>query len=311
MRKDPIYHSTYTGRPPDEPAVLGVALNEVFVPILQKQFPEIEDFYLPPEGCSYRMAVVTMKKQYPGHAKRVMMGVWSFLRQFMYTKFVVVCDESVNARDWGEVVGAMTRHMDPAKDTLMIESTPIDSLDFASPVAGLGSKMGLDATKKWDAEIQLAGTKPSKSPLLNLEEYAQAIQQRHPEIKQLHFPAGAIAGQMAIVNIDKQQPGQGEQIMHSIWSYLSEQSDLKFIIVCDDDVDVTDWNDVIWAITTRMDPSRDTVMLKATQQQSSRIGLDATNKLPEEITREWGTPIKKDPELVAKIDDLWSKLGID
>nr|WP_260261394.1 4-hydroxy-3-polyprenylbenzoate decarboxylase [Vibrio intestinalis] len=311
MRKDPIYHSTYTGRPPDEPAVLGVALNEVFVPILQKQFPEIEDFYLPPEGCSYRMAVVTLKKQYPGHAKRVMMGVWSFLRQFMYTKFVVVCDESVNARDWGEVVGAMTRHMDPVKDTLMIESTPIDSLDFASPVAGLGSKMGLDATKKWDAELQLAGTKPSKSPLLNLEEYAYAIQQRHPEIKQLHFPAGAVAGQMAIVNIDKQQAGQGEQIMHSIWSYLSEQSDLKFIIVCDDDVDVTDWNDVIWAITTRMDPSRDTVMLKATQQQSSRIGLDATNKLPEEITREWGTPIKKDPELVAKIDDLWSKLGIE
>ncbi|WP_432816158.1 hypothetical protein [Vibrio intestinalis] len=137
------------------------------------------------------------------------------------------------------------------------------------------------------------------------------MQQRHPEIKQLHFPAGAVAGQMAIVNIDKQQAGQGEQIMHSIWSYLSEQSDLKFIIVCDDDVDVTDWNDVIWAITTRMDPSRDTVMLKATQQQSSRIGLDATNKLPEEITREWGTPIKKDPELVAKIDDLWSKLGIE
>ncbi|MDA0150021.1 4-hydroxy-3-polyprenylbenzoate decarboxylase [Vibrio sp. LaRot3] len=311
MRKDPIYHSTYTGRPPDEPAVLGVALNEVFVPILQKQFPEIEDFYLPPEGCSYRMAVVTMKKQYPGHAKRVMMGVWSFLRQFMYTKFVVVCDETVNARDWGEVVGAMTRHMDPIKDTLMIESTPIDSLDFASPVAGLGSKMGLDATKKWDAELQLAGTQPSKSPLLNLDEYAQAIQQRHPEIKQLHFPAGAVAGQMVIVNIDKQAAGQGEQIMHSIWSYLSEQSDLKFIIVCDGDVDVTDWNDVIWAITTRMDPSRDTIMLNATQEQSSRIGLDATNKLPQEVTREWGTPIKKDPELVTKIDQLWSKLGID
>ena len=151
-RKDPIYHSTYTGRPPDEPAILGVALNEVFVPIIQKQFPEIVDFYLPPEGCSYRMAVVTMKKQYPGHAKRVMMGVWSFLRQFMYTKFVIVCDDDVNARDWNDVMWAITTRMDPARDTVMIENTPIDYLDFASPVSGLGSKMGLDATNKWAGE---------------------------------------------------------------------------------------------------------------------------------------------------------------
>jgi len=151
-RRDPIYHSTYTGRPPDEPAILGVALNEVFVPILQKQFPEIVDFYLPPEGCSYRMAIVTMKKQYPGHAKRVMMGVWSFLRQFMYTKFVIVCDDDVNARDWNDVIWAMTTRMDPTRDTTMIESTPIDYLDFASPVSGLGSKMGLDATNKWPGE---------------------------------------------------------------------------------------------------------------------------------------------------------------
>jgi 4-hydroxy-3-polyprenylbenzoate decarboxylase len=151
-RENPIYHSTYTGRPPDEPAILGVALNEVFVPILQKQFPEIVDFYLPPEGCSYRMAVVTMKKQYPGHAKRVMMGVWSFLRQFMYTKFVIVCDDDVNARDWNDVIWAITTRMDPARDTTMIENTPIDYLDFASPVSGLGSKMGLDATNKWAGE---------------------------------------------------------------------------------------------------------------------------------------------------------------
>lgn len=152
QRTHPIYHSTYTGRPPDEPAILGVALNEVFVPILQKQFPEIIDFYLPPEGCSYRMAVVTMKKQYPGHAKRVMMGVWSFLRQFMYTKFVVVCDDDVNARDWNDVIWAITTRMDPARDTVMIENTPIDYLDFASPVSGLGSKMGLDATNKLPGE---------------------------------------------------------------------------------------------------------------------------------------------------------------
>jgi 4-hydroxy-3-polyprenylbenzoate decarboxylase len=151
-RENPIYHSTYTGRPPDEPAILGVALNEVFVPILQKQFPEIVDFYLPPEGCSYRLAVVSMRKQYPGHAKRVMLGVWSFLRQFMYTKFVIVVDEEVNARDWKDVIWAMTTRMDPARDTVMIENTPIDYLDFASPVSGLGSKIGFDATNKWPGE---------------------------------------------------------------------------------------------------------------------------------------------------------------
>ena len=160
QRRDPIYHSTYTGRPPDEPAILGVALNEVFVPILQKQFPEIVDFYLPPEGCSYRLAVVSMKKQYPGHAKRVMFGVWSFLRQFMYTKFVIVVDDDVNARDWNDVVWAITTRMDPARDTVLVENTPIDYLDFASPVSGLGSKMGLDATSKWPGETQREWGRP-------------------------------------------------------------------------------------------------------------------------------------------------------
>jgi 4-hydroxy-3-polyprenylbenzoate decarboxylase len=153
-RKQPIYHSTYTGRPPDEPAILGVALNEVFVPILQKQFPEITDFYLPAEGCSYRMAVVSMKKQFPGHAKRVMMGVWSFLRQFMYTKFIIVTDEDIDIRNWEDVIWAITTRMDPTRDTVMIDNTPIDYLDFASPVSGLGSKMGLDATNKMPGETQ-------------------------------------------------------------------------------------------------------------------------------------------------------------
>jgi 4-hydroxy-3-polyprenylbenzoate decarboxylase len=152
MRRDPIYHSTYTGKPPDEPAVLGAALNELFIPLLQKQFPEILDFYLPPEGCSYRLAVVRMRKQYPGHAKRVMFGVWSFLRQFMYTKFIVVCDDDVDVRDWKEVVWAVTTRVDPARDTTLVENTPIDYLDFASPLAGLGSKLGIDATNKWPGE---------------------------------------------------------------------------------------------------------------------------------------------------------------
>ena len=152
MRREPIYHSTYTGKPPDEPAMLGLALNEVFVPLLQKQFPEITDFYLPPEGCSYRLAVVSMKKQYPGHARRVMFGIWSFLRQFMYTKFIVVVDDDIDIREWKEVVWALTTRVDPARDTLIAEGTPIDYLDFAAPVAGLGSKMGIDATNKWPGE---------------------------------------------------------------------------------------------------------------------------------------------------------------
>jgi 4-hydroxy-3-polyprenylbenzoate decarboxylase len=151
-RRDPVYHSTYTGKPPDEPAVLGMALNEVFVPILQKQFPEIVDFYLPPEGCSYRMAIISIRKAYPGHAKRLMFGLWSYLRQFMYTKFIVVTDDDVDIRDWQQVIWAITTRMDPVRDTTLVASTPIDYLDFASPVSGLGGKMGLDATNKWPGE---------------------------------------------------------------------------------------------------------------------------------------------------------------
>jgi 4-hydroxy-3-polyprenylbenzoate decarboxylase len=160
MRRDPIYHSTYTGKPPDEPAVLGVALNEVFVPLLRRTFPEIADFYLPPEGCSYRMAIVSIRKQYSGHAKRVMFGVWSFLRQFMYTKFIVVTDDDIDVRDWKEVIWAITTRVDPVRDTLLVDNTPIDYLDFASPVAGLGGKMGIDATNKWPGETQREWGRP-------------------------------------------------------------------------------------------------------------------------------------------------------
>ncbi len=160
MRRDPIYHSTYTGKPPDEPAVLGVALNEVFVPLLQKQYPEIVDFYLPPEGCSYRMAIVSIRKAYAGHAKRVMFGIWSFLRQFMYTKTIVVVDDDIDIRDWKEVIWAMTTRMDASRDTTLVDNTPIDYLDFASPVAGLGSKMGLDATNKWPGETNREWGRP-------------------------------------------------------------------------------------------------------------------------------------------------------
>ena len=177
-RERPLYHSTYTGRPPDEPAVLGVALNEVFVPLLQKQFPEIVDFYLPPEGCSYRLAVVTMRKQYPGHAKRVMMGVWSFLRQFMYTKFVIVTDADIDARDWKDVIWAVTTRMDPARDTVILENTPIDYLDFASPVAGLGGKIGFDATHKMPGET----SREWGTPIVMSEEVKRRVDALWPEL---------------------------------------------------------------------------------------------------------------------------------
>ncbi|MBV1839228.1 4-hydroxy-3-polyprenylbenzoate decarboxylase [Photobacterium ganghwense] len=314
MRQDPIYHSTYTGRPPDEPAVLGVALNEVFVPILKKQFPEIEDFYLPPEGCSYRMAVVTMKKQYPGHAKRVMMGVWSFLRQFMYTKFVIVCDDDVNARDWNSVIRAMTTRMEPLRDTVMIDNTPIDSLDFASPVVGLGSKMGLDATVKWDAEVATQPTAAcTLTPQFDGDTLVRAVREQFPEIVDCYLPPEADAGGMAIVTMQKTEPGQARRVMAGIWSLLDAQANTKFIIVCDDDVNARDWNDVIWAVTTRMDPSRDIWLVEkspAAEGAGSRMGLDATNKLEGETDREWGTPITKNAAVVARVDAIWDALGI-
>ncbi|KHD24120.1 3-octaprenyl-4-hydroxybenzoate carboxy-lyase [Vibrio caribbeanicus] len=310
MRKDPIYHSTYTGRPPDEPAVLGVALNEVFVPILQKQFPEIEDFYLPPEGCSYRMAVVTMKKQYPGHAKRVMLGVWSFLRQFMYTKFVVVCDESVNARCWDDVVKAMADNMEPVRDTLMIENTPIDSLDFASPVVGLGSKMGMDATIKWDAENATSPELNAISPVSVDSEALARFKSDNPEVVDIALPSSAQNDRFVIISMRKNQSGQSRQLMEKVWTWLEQHTDSKFAILCDEDVDVHDWNDVIWAMTTRMDPARDTVQIRAENGRCSKLGLDATNKFAGEVNREWGIPIKKDPKLVAQVDAKWSKLGI-
>lgn len=305
MRNKPIYHSTYTGRPPDEPAVLGVALNEVFVPILQKQFPEIADFYLPPEGCSYRMAIVTLKKQYPGHAKRVMLGVWSFLRQFMYTKFVIVCDEQVNARDWPQVIAAMVNHMSPLRDTLFIEHTPIDSLDFASPVVGLGSKIGLDATVKWSAELVLSNSDQSdKTTELSLEALKACLSDE-ADVLDVALPEAA-NGKLVLLLINKQEAGQAQQLLQRVVDKLNGDSPLKFVILCDDDVNIHDWNDVIWAMTTRMDPARDSLRIVG----QDLICFDATNKLPDEVEREWGTPIRKDPKLVAKIDSLWDELGI-
>ncbi|QIA62153.1 4-hydroxy-3-polyprenylbenzoate decarboxylase [Vibrio astriarenae] len=306
MRNNPIYHSTYTGRPPDEPAVLGVALNEVFVPILQKQFPEIADFYLPPERCSYRMAVVTLKKQYPGHAKRVMMGVWSFLRQFMYTKYVIVCDESVDARNWDSVAKAINENMSPERDCLFIDNTPIDSLDFASPVVGLGSKMGLDATTKWSVERDESDDSPLSCDIKQLE---NKLRESLPNLKQCFVPDAARGG-IVVLDINKSQPGEGQEVLRIAAPLISQYTTAKFIIVCDDDVKVNDWNDIIWAITTRMDPSRDSQFITVENQKVRVLGMDATNKSGAEITREWGVPIKKSPHLVAKVDSIWDELNI-
>ena len=309
MRNKPIYHSTYTGRPPDEPAVLGVALNEVFVPILQKQFPEIADFYLPPEGCSYRLAVVTMKKQYPGHAKRVMMGVWSFLRQFMYTKYVIVCDESVDPRNWDDVIKAMTDNMAPVADSLFIENTPIDSLDFASPVVGLGSKLGMDATIKWEPELAMTQMNAVSSKTGAERSLIDAVKLQYPRIRDIHLPESA-QGRFVLINMEKDEAGQSEDVLQAVINALSECHDVKFIALFDLDVNIHDWKDVIWAITTRMDPERDSLRVKAAGGRSSLLAMDATNKFNGEVQREWGTPIKKDPKLVAKIDELWDELDI-
>ena len=311
MRKNPIYHSTYTGRPPDEPAMLGVALNEVFVPILQKQFPEISDFYLPPEGCSYRLAVVGLKKQYPGHAKRVMLGVWSFLRQFMYTKYVIVCDESVNIRDWQAVSAAMSQHFSPKRDTVMIENTPIDSLDFASPFVGLGSKMGWDATEKWSVEQQKVVMQPkSENHAIYFRSVETLLKNQHPSIQDLYYPEHLSPQQWLIVAIDKTKASQAKHLIEEIWSQLGSQ----LVIICDHDVNIRDWQDVIWAITTRMDPVRDTLFWTDVQGQDlskgSKMALDATNKLTDEVSREWGRPIQKDPAVVAAVDAFWSQLGL-
>jgi 4-hydroxy-3-polyprenylbenzoate decarboxylase len=177
-RRDPIYHTTYTGRPPDEPAILGLALNDVFVPILQTQFPEIVDFYLPSEACSYRVAVVSIRKEYAGHARRIMFGIWSFLRQFMYTKIVIVVDEDIDARRWDDVIWAISTRVDPARDTVLVESTPIDYLDFASPVAGLGSKLGIDATTKRPPEV----TREFGRPIAMTPEIAARIDALWPSL---------------------------------------------------------------------------------------------------------------------------------
>ncbi|MGL4733926.1 MAG: UbiD family decarboxylase [Enterovibrio sp.] len=289
LRENAIYHSTYTGRPPDEPAMLAVALNEVFIPLLQKQFPEIVDFYLPPEGCSYRLAIVSINKQYAGHAKQVIMGIWSFLRQFMYTKYVLVCDAQVDIRSWPAVMDALAANFAPTQDIVSVNNTPIDSLDFASPVAGLGGKMGLDFTQKFAEEQLAAKMQADSSPHL-------APHSQHSDLK-LYFP----------------ESGQGLVVFATLgWADMAERqapaimppNQAKLMILLDAEIDATCWSDVIWALTTRSDPVRDSQLI------NNCLVLDATNKAPSQSNREWGKPITKDPRVEEKVLELLARLGM-
>ncbi|MBL4665824.1 MAG: UbiD family decarboxylase, partial [Sneathiella sp.] len=317
MRKKPIYLSTFTGRPPDEPSVLGEALNELFIPLIQQQFPEIVDFWLPPEGCSYRIAVISMKKACPGHAKRVMMGAWSFLRQFMYTKFLIIVDDDINARDWTDVMGAISTRMDPARDITMIEGTPIDYLDFASPESGLGGKAALDATIKLSPEKkpEWRDENPELEEILD-EQLIPQIKQQFPEIVDFWLPKEGGNRRIAVISMKKTQPGHAKHVMMGTWSALQPFTDISLLIIVDDDINARDWKDVMWAISTRMDPVRDITMIEGTPSDGSeadlgkKVAFDATNKLAPETKREWGKKIQMDENVVSKVDDIWGKLGL-
>lgn len=291
LRENAIYHSTYTGRPPDEPAMLAVALNEIFIPLLQKQFPEIVDFYLPPEGCSYRLAIVSINKQYAGHAKQVIMGIWSFLRQFMYTKYVLVCDAQVDIRSWPAVMEALAANFAPTQDIVSVNNTPIDSLDFASPVAGLGGKMGLDFTQKFAEEQLVAKMQADSLPQPEPQTHSQ-----HSDIK-LYFPEGG-QGQVVFATLDTADIAERQA------PAIVPPSQAKLMILLDVEIDAACWSDVIWALTTRSDPVRDSQLI------NNCLVLDATNKVPSQSNREWGKPITKDTQIEEKVRELLAKLGI-
>lgn len=309
MRQKPLYLSTFTGRPPDEPSVLGEALNELFIPLIQQQFPEIVDFWLPPEGCSYRIAVISMKKAYAGHAKRVMMGAWSYLRQFMYTKFLFIVDEDVNARDWDKVMAAVSEHMDPVRGLTLIEDTPIDYLDFASPLSGLGGKIAFDATRPMSPESIKQNRDDISTHQVKIELSVSRIQQHFPEITDVCFPSNIESNPIAVISMKKDRAGHAKEIADAVWDALPQFKQTEFMIIVDDDIDVRNWKDIMWAVSTRMDPVRDTRLIK-NDNESGKIILDATNKLPPETNREWGNKIGMEEAVVSKVTVYWDRLGL-
>ncbi|MBF0156592.1 MAG: UbiD family decarboxylase [Magnetococcales bacterium] len=299
-RRNPLYLSTFTGRPPDEPAILAVALNRVFTPLLQARFPEITAFHLPMEACSYRMAVVALDKAYPGHAFRVMTGVWGFLRQFLYTKVILVVDATVAVTDWEAVMGAVAANLHPGRDIQLFTNTPIDYLDFASPVAGLGGKMGLDATTK-DAAEQAAT--PPMAPCRPLPGWPGRLTAALPRIRSIHPRDN---GRMAVVLVDKQTPGEGRRIIEAIWNLLPPGGGADQLWILDADLDPNSWDDLIWSLATRFDPGRDLLL----DRPGGRFGIDATTKLPGETNRVWGRVLTMDPAITAKVEANWSAYGL-
>ncbi|MEO5369368.1 MAG: UbiD family decarboxylase [Magnetococcus sp. DMHC-1] len=302
MRRDPIYLSTFTGRPPDEPAILALALNRVFVPLLKKQFPEIEAFHLPMDGCSYRVAVVGLRKQYPGHAFRIMAGIWGFLRQFLYTKYVIVVDASVPVERWSAVIKAMGRHVHAARDLKVIEATPIDYLDFASPESGLGSKLGVDATTKMGAELAGVVVSPDGWEL-RAADWPTAVVRMVPSLRRVYRVPEA---PMVVLTLDKKDPHEARKAVETLWRLVPQGAGAEQILVTDPDIDPESWADILWALATRTDPARDLLR----ERDSGRFALDATNKLPAETSRVWGRVLQMDPVTRDLVSGRWSEYGL-
>ncbi|MBF0161330.1 MAG: UbiD family decarboxylase [Magnetococcales bacterium] len=298
MRNNPLYLSTYTGRPPDEPAILALALNRIFVPLLRQQFPEIHQFHLPMEACSYRVAVVSLVKAYPGHAFRVMAGIWSFLRQFLYTKLIIVVDAGVAVDSWEAVMGEISQHLHSGRDMQIFANTPIDYLDFASPLAGLGGKMGLDATRKTGTEQQAA---PPLPPLREEREWIGALCAQHAFIRTIHLLPG---GRMAIAQLAGGGAGAGALAIALIQAAAPPGGGADQLWVVDDDINPTSWDDLLWAVATRSDPSRDVII----DGKSGRFALDATRK--PETGRVWGQVLSMEGSVVERVSRRWPDYGL-
>ncbi|OSM01380.1 UbiD family decarboxylase [Magnetofaba australis] len=300
LRQDPIYLSTFTGRPPDEPSVLALALNRVFVPLLRKQFPEIVAFHLPAEACSYRAAVIALKKGYPGHAFRAMTGVWGFLRQFLYTKTLFVVDAGVDVTDWDAVMDCVARHVHPGRDLHVIGNTPIDYLDFASPQSSLGGKLGVDATTKIGAEADIG------APFLPPPDAAARWSDALMGIDGAQSVACRPELGLAALAIEKRAAGQSRRAIEQAWAALPPEMGPKQLWIVDGDIDPHNWDDLIWVLATRFDASRDL----AIEPSGLRFAWDVTNKLPGETEREWGTPIVMRDDVIQRVDAMWPELGL-
>ncbi|MBF0159700.1 MAG: UbiD family decarboxylase [Magnetococcales bacterium] len=297
MRRKPLFLTTFTGRPPDEPAILALALNRIFVPLLKQQFPEITAFHLPMEACSYRMAIVAIRKQYPGHAFRIMAGIWGFLRQFLYTKYIIVVDESIPVHDWHAVMAALGRHVDGRRDLHVIGCTPIDYLDFASPWSGLGAKMGIDATLKVGVEQTVVPPRPA-AIRDQAADWPAAIGRMFPYVQQIERMEPLC---MTLILLRKQDSGDVRRLVETIWRTVPPGAGAELLWVADDDIAPGSWRDLIWAWVTRTDPMRDLLV----DEEHGRFAMDATGKLPSETMRPWGQPVCMDEAVIERVSQRW------